>query len=90
MYWQVNNEIGGKYKDFLKGKTVVLFFPNGSIRTRVSFEKGIYLLGGQPILFPQEVLDKKEEIQDVIGYLNNWADIAVVRHSHFKSLSTIL
>lgn len=51
----------GKYKDALKGKTVVMFFPNTSIRTRVTFEKGIYLLGGQSILFPSETLDKKEE-----------------------------
>ncbi|MGM0641267.1 MAG: peptide transporter, partial [Thermotogota bacterium] len=64
----------GKYKNFLKGKTVVMFFPNNSIRTRISFEKGVYLLGGQTILFPPETLDKKEEIKDVVGYLNNWAD----------------
>lgn len=36
----------GKYIDILKGKSVVLFFPNSSIRTRVTFEKGIRLLGG--------------------------------------------
>ncbi len=70
----------GKYKDALKSKSVVLFFPNSSIRTRVTFEKGIYLLGGQPILFPSENLDKKEDLKDVCGYLNNWADIVVVRH----------
>ena len=70
----------GKYKDFLKGKSVVLFFPNSSIRTRVTFEKGIYLLGGQPILFPSETLDKKEDLRDVCGYLNNWADMVIVRH----------
>ena len=70
----------GKYKDILKGKSVVLFFPNSSIRTRVTFEKGIYLLGGQPILFSTEALDKKEDLKDVCGYLNNWADILVVRH----------
>lgn len=64
----------------LKGKTVVMFFPNNSIRTRVTFEKGIYLLGGQTILFPTETLDKKEELQDVFGYLNNWADLVIVRH----------
>ncbi len=69
-----------KYKDILKGKSVVLFFPNSSIRTRVTFEKGIYLLGGQPILFPSETLDKKEDLKDVCGYLNNWADMVVVRH----------
>ncbi len=64
------DELGaGAYRDFLKGKSVVLFFPNTSIRTRVTFEKGIYLLGGQPILFPNETLDKKENLRDVCGYL---------------------
>lgn len=70
----------GKYTDILKGKCVILFFPNSSIRTRVTFEKGIHMLGGQPILFPSETLDKKEDHQDVFGYLNNWADLVIVRH----------
>jgi ornithine carbamoyltransferase len=70
----------GRYKDFLKGKTIVMFFPESSIRTRVTFEKGIYLLGGQTILFPPTALDKKEKIQDVIGYLNNWTDGLIVRY----------
>lgn len=70
----------GKYQDILKGKSVVLFFPSSSIRTRVTFEKGIHLLGGQPILFPTETLDKKESLKDVCGYLDNWADMIVVRH----------
>ena len=34
----------GKYDNLLKGKTVVMFFPGTSIRTRVTFEKGVYLL----------------------------------------------
>ncbi len=76
----------GKYKDALKGKTVVMFFPNTSIRTRVTFEKGIYLLGGQSILFPSETLDKKEDLKDVCGYLNNWADIVIVRHKDIHVL----
>ena len=70
----------GKHAGALKGKSVVLFFPNSSIRTRVTFEKGIYLLGGQPILFQSETLDKKEDLKDVCGYLNNWADMIIVRH----------
>ncbi len=76
----------GKYADFLKGKTIVMFFPDSSIRTRVTFEKGIYLLGGQSILFPQSTLDKKEEIEDVIGYLNNWADAVIVRYKDIEML----
>ena len=79
----------GKYADILKGKSVVLFFPNSSIRTRVTFEKGIYLLGGQPILFPTETLDKKEDLKDVCGYLNNWADMVIVRHKDIKLLEKI-
>lgn len=79
----------GNYSDFLKGKTVVMFFPASSIRTRVTFEKGVYLLGGQTILFPPETLDKKEEICDVAGYLNNWADIVVVRHKDIALLDKI-
>lgn len=74
----------GKYSGFLNGKTVVLFFPASSIRTRVIFEKGIYLLGGQSILFPTETLDKKESLRDVFGYLNNWADIIIVRHKDIQ------
>ena len=70
----------GEYKNFLCGKTVVLFFPSTSLRTRVSFEKGIHLLGGQSILFEPSVLEKKEDIRDVCGYLQNWADAVVVRH----------
>lgn len=79
----------GKYTDVLKGKSVVLFFPNSSIRTRVTFEKGIYLLGGQPILFPAETLDKKEDHRDVFGYLNNWADLVIIRHKDISVIERI-
>ena len=85
----------GKYSTDLKGKSIVLFFPSSSIRTRVTFEKGIYLLGGQPILFPSDSLDKKEKIEDVAGYLSNWADCVVIRHGNinlieqFSSSSTV-
>lgn len=72
---------GGDGKLPLQGKTILLFFPDSSIRTRVTFEKGIQLLGGSTILFPPASLEKKEKIEDVIGYLENWADAVVVRHS---------
>ena len=74
----------GKYRNFLNEKTAVLFFPPSSIRTRITFEKGIYLLGGQPVLFPSEALDKKEDLKDVCGYLNNWADIIIIRHKNIQ------
>ncbi len=75
-----------EYDGFLKKKTVVMFFPASSIRTRVSFEKGIYLLGGQSILFDPSTLDKKEDIKDVCGYLQNWADAVIVRYKDIRML----
>lgn len=79
----------GAYNDFLKEKTIVMFFPESSIRTRITFEKGIYLLGGQTILFPPETLDKKEDIRDVAGYLNNWADAIIIRHKDIHLLEWV-
>lgn len=75
-----------QYEGFLKGKTIVMFFPSSSIRTRVSFEKGIFLLGGQSILFDPVTLDKKEDIRDVCGYLQNWADAVIVRYPDITML----
>lgn len=79
----------GGYKDCLRGKTVVMFFPESSFRTRVSFEKGVYLLGGQTIIFPPETLDKKEALCDVCGYLGNWADALVIRHKDISKLEEL-
>lgn len=40
----------------------------------------------QSILFPSETLDKKEDLKDVCGYLNNWADVVIVRHKDIHVL----
>ena len=75
-----------KYSGFLSGKTIVMFFPASSIRTRVTFEKGIYLLGGQSILFDPTTLEKKENLRDVCGYLQNWADAVIARYRDIELL----
>lgn len=86
--FQIADSIGD-YNGILKEKTVVMFFPASSIRTRVTFEKGIHLLGGQVILFDPSVLDKKEEVADVAGYLNNWADAVVIRYGDIRMLEQL-
>ena len=57
-----------------------LFFPSESIRTRITFERGLATMGLQPIVFPPETLDKSEAMDDVAGYLSQWCSVAVVRH----------
>lgn len=81
-----DNIQNSQFKKIFKGKSIILFFPNTSIRTRVTFEKGIYHLGGQSILFSADTLDKKEDLRDVCGYLNNWADMVIVRHKNIELL----
>jgi ornithine carbamoyltransferase len=64
-----------------------LFFPASSLRTRVTFERGLAVMGLQPILFPPETLDKSEALTDVASYLAQWCDIAVVRHDDLATLT---
>ena len=46
-----------KYRKLLSDETIALFLPESSIRTRVTFERGINLLGGQSIILPPSSLD---------------------------------
>lgn len=78
-----------KHSQILTGKTFVLFFRESSIRTRISFEKGINDLGGQCILFPPTTLDKRENLEDIIKYIENWSDLVIIRHSNYNKLREI-
>ncbi len=73
----------------LDHKTFILFFPDSSIRTRITFEKAISDLGGKSILFPPASLDKREAHKDVIGYIENWADGLIIRHGKIDVLREI-
>ncbi|ERJ12158.1 ornithine carbamoyltransferase [Haloplasma contractile] len=77
------------YSNLLTGMTFVLFFPQTSIRTRIAFEKGIKSLGGECILFPPETLDKKEELQDVVQYIENFAAAVIVRHKEYDKVEML-
>ncbi|MDF2547131.1 MAG: ornithine carbamoyltransferase [Anaerosolibacter sp.] len=73
----------------LSGKTAVLFFPESSIRTRITFEKAVADLGGRSILFQPSTIDKREELKDVIKYIGNWANFVIIRHSDFSKVSQL-
>lgn len=69
---------GEKYEP-LKGKTVITAFPSTSLRTRISFETGIFQLGGNSINM-QIDFEAKEPLEDKVGYLNCWIDYLVIRY----------
>lgn len=67
--------------DHLEGKSVGLVFQKPSNRTRVSFEVGVYQLGGKCIyLGPQEInLGKRESTEDVAKTLSRYLNCIVAR-----------
>lgn len=68
----------------LRDRNVWMLFPESSIRTRTTFELGIAQLGGRGVLFPPEVLERKEDFRDLVAYLESWIHLAVIRHPSFE------
>lgn len=70
-----------KFSKVLQGKTLALIFQKPSNRTRVSFEVGMYQLGGNSIyLGPGEInLGVRESVKDVARTLSRYVDAIVLR-----------
>ena len=71
----------GKKHDFPEGKTLAMIFSKNSTRTRVSFETGIYQLGGQGIFLSStdSQLGRGEPIQDTARVLSRYCDGIMIR-----------
>ena len=71
----------GKKHDFPAGKTLAMIFSKNSTRTRVSFETGIYQLGGQGIFLSStdSQLGRGEPIQDTARVLSRYCDGIMIR-----------
>ena len=75
----------GKGTKPLEGKTFALIFEKPSLRTRVTFETGIFQLGGHGIVLEsgQIRLGERESVPDVARNLERWVDGIIARtYSH--------
>ncbi|CAI5490320.1 unnamed protein product [Closterium sp. Naga37s-1] len=65
----------------LKGHTMSMIFTKPSMRTRVSFESGFFLLGGHALyLGPDTIqLGKREETRDISRVISGYNDIIMAR-----------
>lgn len=72
----------------LSGKSMALIFEKPSTRTRVSFEVGMYQLGGKTVhLSPRAVqLGVREAIKDVAHTLSRYVDGVMLRTFHHKDI----
>ncbi|MEO0588728.1 MAG: ornithine carbamoyltransferase, partial [Planctomycetota bacterium] len=66
---------GERTEDVLAGRTLGMIFEKPSLRTRVSFEQGMYELGGRAIVMGQEVgIGERESVADVTRVLAGMVD----------------
>ena len=87
----LKSEAGSDYQP-LKGKTLAMIFAKPSARTRVSFETGMYQLGGHAIyLAPSDIqMGEREAVKDVAQVLSRYNDGIMARlfdHSQMEELA---
>lgn len=71
----------GEKHDYLRGKSLAMIFQKPSTRTRVSFEVGMYQLGGQSVyLGPDDIqITRRESTADIARTLSRYVDIIMAR-----------
>lgn len=75
----------------LKGKTLGMIFQKSSTRTRVSFETGMYQLGGQALFLSNRDLQigRGEPVQDTARVLSRYLDGIMIRTFEQKEVEAL-
>ncbi len=75
----------------LKGKTLGMIFQKASTRTRVSFETGMYQLGGYPLFLSSADLQigRGEPVQDTARVLSRYLDGIMIRTFEQKEVEDL-
>ena len=80
--FEIKSELkSGELKPYLKNKTLGMIFEKSSTRTRVSFEVGMYQLGGQALFLSSNdtQLGRGEPMKDTARVLSRMVDMVMIR-----------
>jgi len=82
----------GEHNPVCAHKTMAMIFAKPSARTRVSFETGMYQLGGYALyLSPNDIgIGKREAVKDIARVMSRYNDIIMARlfdHAHMLELA---
>ncbi|MCX7738919.1 MAG: ornithine carbamoyltransferase [Hydrogenothermaceae bacterium] len=81
-----------KFKDrTISGKSIGLIFMKQSTRTRLSFEVGVYQMGGQPIYISgsSTQMSRGEDIKDTARVMSRYLDGIVIRTFSHKEVQDL-
>lgn len=75
------NQKHGLTHNYLQGKTLAMIFEKNSTRTRVSFETGMYQLGGHALFLSgkESQIGRGEPIEDTARVLSRYCDGIMIR-----------
>ncbi|OPX27113.1 MAG: ornithine carbamoyltransferase [Campylobacteraceae bacterium 4484_166] len=78
----------GIYKKYMPNKTLAMIFTKSSTRTRVSFETGIYQLGGTGLFLSSNdiQLGRGEPVEDTSKVISSMTDMIMIRNDSQKEL----
>lgn len=82
----------GKEHHICKGQTMSMIFAKPSARTRISFETGIYQLGGYALyLAPTDIgIGAREAVKDIAQVISRYNDVIMARlfsHDHMLEMA---
>jgi ornithine carbamoyltransferase len=80
-----------KYRDALRGQTLAMIFEKSSTRTRVSFEVGMYQLGGHALFLSSRDIQigRGEPIVDTARVLSRYVDGIMARTFAHKTITDL-
>jgi ornithine carbamoyltransferase len=70
----------GHRPEFLEHKSLAMIFEKQSLRTRTTFDVGMYQLGGHSVMLDDGIgFAKRETVKDIAKNLERWVDAIMIR-----------